>query len=261
LTRTRSFLILGTLFLSLIGGLLGHAQTAPGLRGVIRLKVRYKSGAVTKDLPRKRFFLIKGSLDENRSLVETIKQTSVTSRECYYRSKGASEQLIKWLEGNDCESIYCRAIEEKYLTGNDAVPELKTAYDQALQELKSPEVARRWLPNYLPADIRDGYYNLRQRTIENLVKQAETVSAKPVMSIMTDRKGTAYLTDIEPATYTISNLIPSETEKTGILWLCEREVKAADLSIAMRRPFILSNENDPKVKCEVIERPLPACQK
>ena len=235
-----------------------QTQTPPS-RGVIRLKVKYKNGEVTKELPRKRFFLIKGSLDDNKSLVEMIKQTAVTSRECYYRSKGASEQLIKWLDNNDCESVYCRAIEENYLTGNDAVPEFKTAYDLAFKELKSPELARRWLPNYLPADIRDGYYNLKQRTIDSLLKQADTLSGKPVMSSMTDRKGTAYLTDIEPGTYTISNLIPSETDQSNILWLCEREVKATDLAIAMRRPFILSNEKDPKVKCEVIERPLPVC--
>lgn len=238
--------------------LTAHTQTTP--RGVIRLKVRYKTGEVTKELPRKRFFLIKGSLDDNKSLAEIIKQTTVESRECYYRSKGATEQLIKWLDDNDCESIYCRAIEERYVSGADAVPEFKNAYDQALQELKTPDLARRWLTNYLPAEIRDGYYQARQRAIESLIAQAEKLSGKPVMSIITDRKGTAYLTDIEPGTYTISNLIPSETEKSNILWLCEREVKAADLAIAMRRPFILSNEKDPKVKCEVIERPLLVCK-
>jgi hypothetical protein len=251
------FSVCGLLTLSFAG----HTQTPQTARGVIRLKVRYKSGEVTKELPRKRFFLIKGSLDENKSLDEMIKQTAFTSRACYYRSQGASAALIKWLDDNDCESTYCRAVEERYVTGADAVPEFKTAYDQALKELKTPELARRWLPNYLPADIRDGYYNLQQRTLDSLLKQAETLSGKPVMSIMTDRKGTAYLTDIEPGTYTISNLIPAETDKSNLLWLCEREVKAADLAIAMRRPFILSNENNPQVKCEVIERPLPVCEK
>jgi len=236
-------------------------QTPSANRGVIRLKVKYKSGEVTKELPRKRFFLIKGSLDENKSLAETIKQATVISRACYYRSQGASAPLIKWLEDGDCESIYCRAIEDRYLSGPDSVPEFKTAYDQALKELKAPELARRWLPNYLPTDIRDGFYNLQQRTIGSLIKQAEASSGRPIMSIMTDRKGTAYLTDIEPGTYTISNLVPAETDKSAILWLCEREVKASDLAIAMRRPFILSNEKDPKVKCEVIEAPLPVCGK
>ena len=89
--------------------------------------------------------------------------------------------------------------------------------------------------------------------------QAESATKTRVMSVMTDRKGTAYLTDIEPGTYTISNLVGSETEKTSILWACEKEVKAADLAVAMKRPFTLSNEKDPKVKCEIVERPLPVC--
>jgi hypothetical protein len=240
-------------------GFIAHTQAPQAARGVIRLKVKYKAGDVTKELPRKRFFLIKGSLDENHALIEKIKQAEVMSRECYYRSKGASEPLIKWLKDNDCDSVYCREIEEKYLTGNEAVPEFKNAYDQSLRDFKSAELARRWLTVNLPADLRDGYYNTKQQAIGSLIKQAEATTGKSVMSVMTDRKGTAYLTDIEPGTYTISNLVGSETEKSSILWACEREVKAADLAIAMRRPLILSNEKDPKVKCEIAERPLPAC--
>src|SRR5712692_8825144 len=102
-----------------------YTQTPPAPRGVIRLKVKYKSGDVTKELPRKRFFLIKGSLDENKALIEKIKQTEVMSRDCYYRTKGASDNLIKWLKDNDCESIYCREIEANFLMGNEAVPEFK----------------------------------------------------------------------------------------------------------------------------------------
>ena len=238
-----------------------HTQTPQTARGVIRLKVKYRSGAATKELPRKRFFLIKGSLDENKSLMEKIKQTNLTSRDCYYRNHGASERFVKWLDDNDCESIYCREVEDKYISGNEAISEFKAAYDEALKELKAPEIARRWLPNYLPAELRDGYYKAKQQTIDGIVKQAETATGKPVMSIMTDRKGTAYLTDIDPGLYTISNLVGSETEKTNILWICEREVKATDLTIAMKRPFTLSNEKDPKVKCEVIERPLPVCDR
>src|SRR5438874_11147400 len=149
-----------------------HTQTPQTARGVIRLKVRYKSAASTKDLPRKRFFLIKGSLEQNQSLIQQIKQTEVASRECYYRGHDASQQLIKWMDENDCESVYCREIEAKYIDSNQAVPEFKAAYNQALKELKTPEVARRWLPNYLPVELRDGYYKTKTQTIEALVKQA-----------------------------------------------------------------------------------------
>ena len=258
---TRVIFALVCCLLAVSFSLVARTQTPQAARGVIRLKVKYKSGDVTKELPRKRFFLINGSMDQNKSLVEQIKQAALISRECYYRNHGASDALIKWLNDNDCESVYCRAIEERYTGGSEAVPEFKAAYDQALRELKAPATARRWLPNYLAPEIRDGFYTAKQQTISNLVKQAETATGKPVMSIMTDRKGTAYLTDIDPGVYTISNLVGSETDKSSILWVCEREVKATDLAIAMKRPFTLSNEKDPKVKCEVIERPLPACNR
>jgi hypothetical protein len=235
---------------------IAHTQTPQALRGVIRLKVKVKAGDTTRELPRKRFFLIRGSLEQNRSLIEKIKQAGVMSRECYYRGKGASEALIKWLKENDCDSIYCREIEEKYLDGNEAVPEFQTAYQVGLREFKTAELARRWLTVNVPADLRDGFYNEKQRAINSLIAPAATT-----ISVITDRKGTAYLTDIEPGIYTISNLVGSETGKTSIVWACEKEVKAVDLAIAMRRPFILSNEKDPKVKCEIIERPLPVCER
>jgi hypothetical protein len=235
------------------------AQAPQSARGVVRLKVRYKSAAGMKDLPRKRFFLIAGSLDQNKSLLEKLKALNEPSLECFYRSHGASPALIKWLRDSDCESVYCREVEDKYLSGAEAVPEFQKAFEQALTELKDREVARRWLPNYLAPELRSGFYDQKQKTIQALVSEAETTTKTSVMSIMTDRKGTAYLTNIEPGIYTISNLVPSETDKTSILWICEREVKATDLGTAMKRPMILSNETDPKVKCEVIEKPLPVC--
>src|SRR5713226_6254483 len=258
--RGRVFIV-GALILAmlLLANLLSHAQTPPATRGVIRLKVKYKTGDVPKELPRKRFFLIKGSLEENRSLIEKIKQAASQSRECYYRSLGATDALIKWLKANDCESVYCREIEEKYVIGSEAVPEFQAAYNQGLRDFKTPELARRWLTTNLSPELRAGFYNRKQGVINALVAQAESATKTKVMSVMTDRKGTAYLTGIEPGTYTISNLIGSETEKTSILWACEKEVKAVDLAVAMKRPFTLSNEKDPKVKCEIVERPLPVC--
>ena len=259
LRRGLCAILFGCLLIALVT--VCHTQTPQTVSGVIRLKVRYKSGDLTKELPRRRFFLIKGSLQDNGPLIDAIRKTETISRDCYYREQGASGQLIKWLKENDCESVYCRQVDDTYIKGSEAVPEFKIAYDQALQELKTPEVARRWLTNYLPEEMRDGFYHRKQKAIGDLIKQAEAANGKPVMSIMTVRKGTAYLTGIEPGTYTISNLVGSETEKTSLLWICEREVKATDLSIAMKRPFILSNETDPKVKCEIVERPLPTCGK
>src|SRR5258706_1628366 len=240
---------------------IAKTQTPPASRGVIRLKVKYKTGDVTKELPRKRFFLIKGSLADNKSLIDKIQQIGVMSRECYYRSHGASQALIDWLRENDCDSIYCREIEAKYLSGSNAVPEFQVAFNQGLREFKTPELGRRWLAVNLPVEVSEGFYKRKQEIIDTLIKQSEDVSKTRVISVMTDRKGTAYLTDIEPGIYTITNLIGSDTGKTSILWACEKEVKAVDLALAMRRPLTLSNENDPKVKCEIVERPLPVCEK
>src|SRR6185436_19572274 len=126
---------------------------------------------------------------------------------------------------NDCESVYCREMEDKYLSGAEAVPEFQKAFEQALNELKNREVARRWLTNYLPPEIRSGFYDDKQKTIQALLSGTEATTRAKVMSIMTDRKGTGYLTNIEPGTYTISNVVASETDKTSIVWVCEREVK------------------------------------
>jgi len=246
--------------LTLLGiSFVAHTQNPQTTRGVLRLKVKFKSDAGTRELPRKRFFLIKGSVADNQSLIEKIKQTPVTSRECYYRNHGASEPLIKWLSDNDCESLHCREIEEKYISGSEGVPEFKAAYDQGLKEFKSPELARQWLTVNIPAELREGFYEQRRDIIDALIAQAETSTHTKVVSVMTDRKGTAYLTDIEPGTYMISNLVGSEINGRSVLWICEREIKAVDLYSAMKHPFTLSNEKDPKVKCEVIERPQPAC--
>jgi len=253
-----SVAILATAALMFVANFSAGSQT-PAPQGVLRLKVRYKSAGATRDLPRKRFFLFKGSLETDGQVLEKIRQSALTSRECYYRSHGASNALIKWLEENDCESVYCREIELKYLSGTDAVPEFQAAYEQAKLELKNDELARRWLTNYLTPEIRSGFYDEKKKAIQSLQSLIETDLKTPVISVMTDRKGTAYFTNIDPGIYTISNLAPSETEKSNILWICEREIKAVDLGTAMKRPFTLLNEKDPKVKCEIIERPLPVC--
>ena len=257
----RTAFLFSFFFFTFYFSFIAHTQTPTTPRGVIRLKVKYKSGDATKELPRKRFFLIKGSLAENRALIDAMTAHEPMSRECYYRRLSASETLIKWLKDNDCESVYCREIEEKYLAGNEAVPEFQAAYNQGLRDFKTPELARKWLAVNLSPELRAGFYNQKQEVINALVTQAERTTKTKVMSVMTDRKGTAYLTDIEPGTYTISNLVGSETEKTSILWACEKEVKAVDLATAMKRPVTLSNEKDPKLKCEIVERPLPVCEK
>src|SRR5882762_9197268 len=103
-----------TLCLALLASLvvISAGQTSTPT-GVIRLRVRVASGDGTKakGLARKRFFLIKGSLNDTKGLMQNIEQRPVVSRDCFYRSIGASKALIAWLKESDCESIYCREVE------------------------------------------------------------------------------------------------------------------------------------------------------
>ena len=253
-----------TLFLILTACLLAFvcpAQTPPApqtARAVLRLRVKVKIGDSSKGLSRKRFFLTKGSLEQNKSMVETIERRPVVSRDCYYRSAGASEALIKWLQDNDCESVYCREIQADDIAGAGAVPEFLTAISAGEKELGNRELARKWLTVNLPDNLRDGFYRNRQRDLQSSIKQAAEISGAGVISVMTDRNGTAYFTGVEPGTYTLSNLLATEVGPTSLIWNCEVQVKQDDR--AFEKPFLISNRKDKNVKCVAIEKPLPVCE-
>jgi hypothetical protein len=227
---------------------------AQGPTGVLRLRVRVKADdtAPLRGLARKRFFLIPGTLEQNRPLITAIEQQPLTTRDCYYKQHGASAELIRWLKDGDCESVYCRTIENEFVTGPKAVPEFASAFAANHTEFGNDLIALQWLPNYLNADLRDGYYKDRQRTIGTLLKQGQVTQ-----SVMTDRNGTAYFTDLGPGTYVLTNLIPTELGQTLVTWNCEVQVKAGDL--ATEKPYLVSNRKDKNVKCVGVEKPRPIC--
>ena len=236
------------------------AQTQPASQSagtVLRLRVRVKIGDATKGLSRKRFFLIRGSLEQNKTLVDEMLQRPFSSRDCYYRAAGASDRLINWLKENDCESVYCRELQPNDVEGPDAVPEFQTAVSAGEKEYGSRELARKWLTTNLPEKLRDGFYKGHQIGIEGTIKQAEAFSGARVLSVMTDRNGTAYFTDLEPGTYTLSNILPFESGSTSLIWNCEVKVKQDDR--AFEKPFLIMNRPEKNVKCVAVERPLPVC--
>jgi hypothetical protein len=257
--------------LSLLLVTLALAQTPnappPGARGVIRLRVRVGDGEGTraKGLARKRFYLIKGSLDENKSLFQSIDQRPMASRDCYYRGIGASEALIHWLREGDCESVYCREVEQNDLEGAGAVPEFQQAVAAGEKQFGGRELARKWLAAYLSDNIKSGFYKRQQQGLQMLLKQAEENSKAQVLSVMTDQNGTAYFTDVEPGTYVITNMLPTELGSVSEMWQCPVKVAVSDLTTATReKPFLIANpgNKDPRdknIRCVSVEKALPVC--
>ena len=234
--------------------LLVTVAPAQNQTGVLRLRVRVKPDdtAPLRGLARKRFFLIPGTLEQNHALIDAIDRQPLTSRDCYYTRLNASAALINWLKSGDCESVYCRTVETDFVTGPKAVPEFATAFALSQKEFGSEETARQWLTTNLASDIRDGFYRDRQQMLQAVLKQSTGVH-----SVMTDRNGTAYFTDLGPGTYVLSNVIPAELGEKLVTWNCEVQVKAGDL--ATEKPYLVSNRKDKNVKCVGVEKPIPVC--
>jgi len=236
----------------------GTSQTPNGT-GVLRIRVRVKIGESTKGFARKRFYLIKGTLEQNKALIDVADQRPYVSRDCFYSKLGASQQLMDWLKVGDCESVYCREIDEEFLKGPKAVPEFVTAYAAGEKEFGQSNINRKWVTNNLPPQLRDGFYGERRSALDALLKQAEVTSGARPLSTMTDRNGTAYFTDLEPGTYLLTSLLPIEVGESLDTWNCEVPIKPGD--IATEKPFQVSNKKDRLVRCVAVEKPVPVCQK
>ena len=254
--RISRVLIIVLAFVLLILTTTGSTQESK--TGVLRLRVRVKIGESTKGLARKRFFLLPGTLEQNKSLVDAIEKRPVVTRDCFYTRLGASTALINWLKESDCESVYCREIAKEDVEGPTSVPEFVRALAESEKEFGSRETARKWLTTNIPDNLRDGFHKSRQSELLALIKQAEASGSK-VSSVMTDRNGTAYFTDLTPGTYVVSSLLPAEIESNSVVWNCEVQVKTGDL--ATEKPYLMSNRKDRNVKCVGLERPLPVCEK
>lgn len=238
----------------------GRSQSPPRQSGVLRLRVRVKLGEsnALRGLARKRFFLLHGSLEQNRAVVEAIERQPLVTRDCYYAKNGASPALLNWLKEADCESVYCREVEQEFVSGPKAVPEFATAFTASEKEYGNSATALKWLTTNVPADLRDGFYRDRKGVLDALLKQAQVSSGAPVQSVMTDRNGTAFFTDLGPGTYVISNLVPTELGQSLATWNCEVQIKPDDL--ASEKPYLVSNRKDRLVKCVAVEKPAPPCQ-
>lgn len=221
--------------------------------GSMEVSGRVKIGPKQEKLVRKRFYLFRGGLEANKTLVERLRAAEPVSRDCFYCRTKASPEFIAWLKAGDCESPYCREI-----TADDAktVPEFAAAYQKGLVQVRrKPDLARKWITTNLPAPLREGFYREQKTALAALL--AGTV---PVQSVMTDSvtvKGIFIDIPLELAgkktqTFLVSNILPIEVGEKSYVWACEIEVGA-------EKPAVLRLAENKTKACEVFARPLAVC--
>jgi hypothetical protein len=202
----------------------------------IKLNVQYVGKA---PVVRKHFYVsrLPFNLDELQQ-----KLGNLPSHKDYQKkasSAGLSEELVaefirEWLEKYKCETVYCQPIA---LEDVQRIRVFQDAYKRASELFRnapapqSTELALKWMPNFLPQEIRTGYFDMKMDWTRRALAlmEAETVGGEKnlIRTTMTDRRGEAYITDIVPGTtYYISNLIPIEDGKDCYLWNSKKEVKA-----------------------------------
>jgi hypothetical protein len=250
--RVSSWIALGFLFVVCFGQTPGPGLTSTG--ALVKIQVKPYADKPREGLARKRFYLINGSREQNKKLIDSLTSRSVATRDCFYSSAGASTEFIRWLKDNDCESIYCGEIEDRHIDGEKAVPEFRLAFESGLKEFGNRGLAKKWLNVNLPDRLRNGFYLRKQQELQEVLKQTETASAANVLSVMTDRNGTAYFTNVPAGDYVISSLAPIELETSTILFNCDITIKSDD--VGTEKPVRIQKQNK---KCDVVEKPLPVC--
>lgn len=247
-----SWIAFGLVFAVCFGQTPGPGLSSSG--ALVKIQVKPYADKPREGLSRKRFYLINGSREQNKSLISSLTARSPTTRDCFYSSAGASTLFIAWLKENDCESIYCGEIEDRYIEGEKAVPEFRLALETGVKEFGSRDLAKKWLNVNLPEKLRNGFYLRKQQELHEVLKQTETASASSVLSVMTDRNGTAYFTNVPPGDYVISSLVPIELETTTLLFNCDISIKNDD--VGTEKPVRIQKQNK---KCDIVEKPLPVC--
>lgn len=245
------------LFSLLVVPLLFCGKAAAQETGSLDVTGRVRIGKSQEKIVRKRFYLFKGGLAANKELVERIKNSQSTTRDCFYCRLKASPEYIAWLAAEDCESPYCREITEKDIA---KVPEFQAAYTKSLRQYGNrSDLARRWLTTNLPPPLRDGFYRAHKADIERVL-----AGQRPFQSSMTDSvsvRATFIDLPITPGakneTYLVTNILPIVIRDKSYVWICE-----ADVNPSRRANLVLQvPEGDKPVRrCEVIVRDVPQCK-
>jgi hypothetical protein len=192
---------------------------------VLQLTATWQQDNKTTQIARKRFYL--SPCPFNLEKVPNLGHAP--SIKSYYTAIKASPQLIKWLEVNNCDTIYCRELRHEEvtckITDADCVPEFANAYTEAMRKLNgNAELARKWITNYAPlssVELRVGFYTAKAKWLEAAVaavEKASNIQPGTIRTAVTDRRGVAYFYDLCPGAYYVSNLAPLEIAGERIIW-------------------------------------------
>jgi len=224
-------------------------------------------------LARKRFYL--SSCPFN--LAATVDVTTAPSLSAFYSRLGAKSQLIRWLEENHCETIYCRALTMNEVNCADAdqkcVPEFTAAYRNALTDLKgNADLALKMITNYAPLSdpkLRVGFYEARAEWLKNAVSKIESAVANDyrLRSTITDKDGVGFFYDLCPGSYYVASIAPLDIDGTEMVWESTKPIKvdgppdkndATKVTLA----FAASNKKNTIVGKSISElvKPKPAAQ-
>ena len=229
--------------------------------GSLEVSGRVKIDGKQEKLPRKRFYLFRGGLRDNKDLVERLKAAEITSRDCFYSQLQASPEFICWLKAENCESPYCRKIG---MDDIQRVPEFQAAYKKGLSQFRGlSSIAQEWLTTNLPPNLVSGYFRERRSLTDTLL-----AGVKPLQSTMTDSVTVkAIFIDIpikadatgqkKSETFLVSNILPIEFGGKSYVWTCEVEIGVGKTT-NMR--LLVPENNKPVKNCEVTVKDLQVCK-
>lgn len=246
--------------LSLIFFVSSHiVAQVPTTSGSLEVSGRVKIDGKQQKLTRKRFYLLRGGLAENKSLLDRIRNTEIISRDCYYSRAQASSQFICWLQTEDCESPYCRKVETPDI---ERVPEFKAAFQKGLTLFgQKRDIAQIWLTTNLAPALTGGFYREQQSLLKKILG-----GINPVQSSMTDSAtakslfvdiSTNAVGENKGETFTVSNILPIELNGKSYVWSCQVEIAPEETALVRLQ---VPENNNPVKNCEVVIKELVVCK-
>jgi len=224
--------------------------------GVLQIIPDGSSPANKSKLARKRFYLSSCPFD----LINKVEVPTAPTLANFYKSAGASSQLIAWLEENNCETFYCRELtmgEAKCedIEPSKCVPEFAAAYRNALSGLKgNTDLALKMITNYAPLSdpkLRIGFYEARAEWLKNSVGRIEGAIGNDyrLRTLVTDKDGIGFFYDLCPGSYYLSSLAPIDVNGVEIVWETTKPVKVdgpPDMKTATRVTLAFPPSKDKK---------------